>query len=225
MKTTLLCSTLALLTLSGAPAARACSCATQDVCLAFWDADAVFIGRAAVTELGIGAQRTNLTVERWFRGPRSRRIEVVSRGIGGSCDLGFTNGTRYLVYARRDGNAWKVTFCSRTAPVAEAANDLTYIKTVASDRSQGGRIIGYLRSPDPNAQPFAGATVTLEGNGRRRVARTDSSGRYEFRPVPPGRYRLGARLPPAFVPVASDRIEVKGPGACVIHEFAPLRRR
>src|SRR5262245_33790770 len=105
LRTAILCAVA--LTASARPAA-ACSCAARPLCATFWDADGVFIGRAEVTPLGPGAQRTRFEVEESFRGPASGPVEIVSRGIGGSCDYGFSNGTRYIVFARRalDGS-WK----------------------------------------------------------------------------------------------------------------------
>ena len=97
------------------------------VCHTFWEADSVFIGRAEVTSLGPGAQRSRFEVEESFRGPTGGVIEIVGRGIGGSCAYGFVQGTRYLVFARRapDGT-WSASMCGSTAPLTEAGEAITF---------------------------------------------------------------------------------------------------
>ena len=115
--------------------AFACSCAQRPVSVTFWEADRVFTGRAEVTPLGPGSQRARFRVEETFRGPAGGVVEIVARGIGGSCDYAFVNGTRYLVFARRarDG-AWSAIFCDPTAPLNQAADALAYARDAAKKR-------------------------------------------------------------------------------------------
>ena len=70
---------------------------------------------------------TRFVVEEWLRGERvGPGITTVSRGIGGSCDYGFDQGTRYLVHAnRRPDGEWNVFLCGGTAPLAQATADLS----------------------------------------------------------------------------------------------------
>ena len=123
--------------------AAACSCAQLPVCHAFWEADSVFIGRAEVTSLGPGAQRSRFEVEESFRGPTGGVIGIVGRGIGGSCAYGFVQGTRYLVFARRapDGT-WSASMCGSTAPLTQAGEAITFGRSIARDRNRGGSISG-----------------------------------------------------------------------------------
>ena len=109
----------------------------------YWQADAVFIARAEVTPLGPGAQRARFEVEEAFRGPAGGVIEIVGRGIGGSCAYGFVQGTRYLVFARRapDGT-WSSSLCSSTAPLTEAGEAITFARGIARDKSRGGTVSG-----------------------------------------------------------------------------------
>ena len=119
--------------------ACACTCAMRPVSVAFWEADRVFTGRAEVTPLGPGAQRTRFRVEESFRGPGGV-VEIVSRGIGGSCAYAFVHGTRYLVYARRapDGT-WRAFFCDPTAPIDQAGDGLAFARRATRDGRRGGR--------------------------------------------------------------------------------------
>jgi hypothetical protein len=101
----------------------------RTVAVAFSEADRVFTGRAEVTPLGPGAQRTRLRVEESFRGPAGGVVEIVARGIGGSCAYAFVHGTRYLVFARRapDGTL-RAFFCDPTAPVDQAGEALAFLR-------------------------------------------------------------------------------------------------
>jgi hypothetical protein len=109
--------------------ASACTCAMRTVAVAFSEADRVFTGLAEVTPLGPGAQRTRLRVEESFRGPAGGVVEIVARGIGGSCAYAFVHGTRYLVFARRvpDGTL-RAFFCDPTAPVDQAGEALAFLR-------------------------------------------------------------------------------------------------
>ncbi|HYN09440.1 MAG TPA: hypothetical protein VES67_18800 [Vicinamibacterales bacterium] len=95
----------------------------RPVCGAFWEADLVFTGRADVTPLGPGAQRARFRVEESFRGPQRGIVEIVARGIGGSCAYAFVDGTRYLVYARRapDGT-WRQSKSKVPAPASNTSS-------------------------------------------------------------------------------------------------------
>ena len=109
--------------------AEACSCAMRPASVAFWEADLVFVGRAQVTPLGRGAQRARFRVEELFRGPSRRVVEIVARGIGGSCAFAFTHGTRYLVFARlRPDGSYASFFCDPTAPLDQAGETLVFAR-------------------------------------------------------------------------------------------------
>jgi hypothetical protein len=68
-------------------------------------------------------------VEESFRGPAGGVVEIVARGIGGSCAYAFVHGTRYLVFARRvpDGTL-RAFFCDPTAPVDQAGEALAFLR-------------------------------------------------------------------------------------------------
>ena len=120
--------------------ASACSCAMRPVCASFWEVDRVFTGRAEVTASGKGWQTTRFRVEESFRGPAGT-VEIVSRGIGGSCAYAFVHGTRYLVYTRRapDGT-WSAMYCDPTAPVDQAAEGFAFARGIARDTRRGGQL-------------------------------------------------------------------------------------
>ena len=93
--------------------------------VAFREADLVFVGQAHVTPLGRGAQRARFRVEELFRGPSRRVVDIVARGIGGSCDFAFTHGIRYIVFARlRPDGTYASFFCDPSAPLDQVRETL-----------------------------------------------------------------------------------------------------
>jgi hypothetical protein len=228
-----LAAALTILMIAPAREVEACSCDAGPVCEAFYAADAVFTGRAEVTPLGPGAQRTRFVVERSFRGPDMRTIEVMSRGIGASCDFGFTDGVSYLVFAERDNAlGWKAFLCGRTSPVSNASEDLRFIQSIAGGSIKGGTVHGnaIIVEPDEKGRQhstgsLSGVTVTMMNDAHRFTQDTSLLGTFEFRDVPPGQYTVTVRVPPAFSPVAPVATEIRGPGACARHTFLAARAR
>lgn len=212
--------------------ARACTCGSPPVCVAYWEVDAVFIGTAAVKSIGPGAQRAHFVIEQSFRGPTSGALEVISRGIGGSCDFGFTDRARYLVYARhREDGTWNVSLCSRTTTVETSTEDLAFIKSVAKDPSRGGAVHGVVYTPEFDSKgrpsdmsPLKDVRLELQGKLGRFTAGSDPHGSFEFPDLKPGRYRLTAQVPAGFEPPQPIEVEVKGPGACVISGISVTRK-
>ena len=218
------------ITASARPAV-ACSCALRPLCAAFWEADAVFIGRAEVTPLGPGAQRTRFEVEESFRGPAGGLVEIVSRGIGGSCDYGFVDATRYIVFARRapDGS-WKAFLCGSTAPLTQAGEAIMFARGPGRER-RGGSVTGSIFAAERTSSgrveshsPMTGVTVRIGEGTRNRSTRTGLNGQYEFENVAPGRYTLTVSDSPEVEPIPPAIIEIKGPGACVFHPVTAVRR-
>jgi hypothetical protein len=224
---------LMVLTLAFARDTEACTCGAQPVCNAFYAADAVFTGRAEVTPLGRAEQRTRFVVERSYRGPDMRTIEIVSHGLGGSCDFGFHEGVDYLVFAQRDPVVgWKASLCGGTSPVRKAAEDLRFIKSIGDGSVKGGTFHGSAAIVEPDKKgrlhptgSLSGVTVTIMNDAHRFTQDTSLFGTFEFRDVPPGKYTVTVRVPPAFSSVAPAEIEIKGPGACALHSFLATRAR
>ena len=222
---------VAAVAVSGRPAS-ACSCAQRPVCAAFWEADRVFIGRAEVTPLGPGAQRARFRVEEAFRGPADGVVEIVARGIGGSCAYAFVHGTRYLVYARRapDGT-WSSFFCDPTAPLDHAGADLAFARGVARDSRRGGSLFGSVSIAERERDgqiglptPLGRVTIVIREGTRAFSTTTDSQGQYAFNDVAPGRYTFTVSASPGADPIPAVTVRIKGPGACVAHTVTTVRR-
>lgn len=192
----------------------------------------MFTGRAEVTPLGPGAQRARFRVEESFRGPAGGVVDIVARGIGGSCAYAFVHGTRYLVYARRapDGT-WSSFFCDPTAPLDQADEGLAFARGVARDSRRGGRLFGSIltaeRAGDGPVEfppPLNGVTIVLREGTRTFSTTTDSQGQYEFNDVAPGRYTLTVSAAPGVDPIPPAVIQIRGPGACALHTVTAVKR-
>lgn len=199
-----------------APEARACSCMFGGLspCQEYWKADAVFVG-AVVGEskftLDEGTYKetmrlVRLAVEQPLRGVEGSEVEVATGWGGGDCGYEFRRGQRYVVYARRgekDGRLY-TGICMRTRPLAEADEDLAYVRGLGSAEPTGtvfGQVFrrNYGRQDgEPAFKPVADAELTVEGGGASRELKTDASGGYRVEGLAAGKYRVTVKVPPGL---------------------------
>ncbi len=217
----------------------ACSCiGPQPSCQATWQAHAVFVGQVVdITDAQPAARpdspaalfdrrRVSFKVSETFRGDVGASV-IIRTGFGDAdCGYAFAVGSSYLVYAHRVPTGELTTgICSRTRPLSEAADDLTYLRGPARQPGSLGTIQGVAKYPAPQQDyvrfedwpPYAGARVTIEatdpGRKDRYEAKTGPDGKYAVR-VPVGKYR--AALDPrdglystgTFMPV--EILDVRG---------------
>lgn len=190
------------------------SCPTVNTgppCQEFRYTDAVFIGVA--TRVERIPNTTQLMIGPYRRTTVYFSVEEIFKGVEGSavvldlnhCGHPFKEGERYLVYARRNPNDTKKlevrAGSSRTRLLSEAKEDLEYIRSLSSDE-RGTRIFGkvvqrtiYVNRKTPDADLLQNIKVTLEGNNQQQEVIANSEGKYEFKGVPPGEFRVRADLP------------------------------
>lgn len=205
---------------------------TGPPCLEYERSDAVFIGVASrVVQYGTSLSdlRTTVhfTVEEIFKGVRGTALVLDLDHCGHS----FKEGERYLVYAHRNPNNQQLDVrvrSTRTRPLAEATEDLQYIRGLASAEG-GSRVFGkvaqygyHLRRKDFGAEALKSIKVILEGTDQRHEVLTDSEGRYEFKRLPAGTYQIQAEIP-AHLSVAKQTIRVSGRG-CVPFDLAAMSK-
>jgi 5-hydroxyisourate hydrolase-like protein (transthyretin family) len=198
--------------------ASACSCVPErPVCEGLGAATAVFVGRAvggaeqkmAEDENGnkvkydIGT--IHFAVEEVFSGAIGRKVDIHTGSGGGDCGYWFKHGERYVVYAYYDEKeGYRTSICTRTRAVAEAAEDLSYLRQLPP-KGTGARLYGIVAKPgyDEDAagterkpEGLPGITVTAKNaRGKKLTAVTDAEGNYEFNALQPGDYEVQADLP------------------------------
>lgn len=196
---------------------RSCSGSVPGApCADFWIYDTVFIGtvKKLVNEpFGEGLRpdyqeyrkvTATLTVDEAFRGKLG--TEVVFEMT--SCYYEFRQGEKYLVYTNKgqDGKFQLFRRYSRTRPLAEAGEDLDFIRSLPT-APPGGRIFGdvgeYRNSPtlrlnnepDPFIAQLAGVAIHVRSGEKAYQTISDATGHYEFTGLPPGTYELSTNLP------------------------------
>jgi hypothetical protein len=248
MKTKLKLSALLLVAfVAFAPESLACSCASSPPCRGYWEASAVFVGRrvgvrTVTVEVGVGESKYKremrvfrFAVDRAYRGAKSPFVEVRTGMGGGDCGITFNASEQYLVYAYADDETGTLGtgICTRTAPVAEAAEDLQYIAGLSSPGSKrsGGSVYGavhkQVREPRGEEEddeiktiPVARARVEIEGGGRSSAVETDAEGEYRVEGLAPGDYTVRLKLPETlFIHGPERKVSIAG-SVCVGEWFS-----
>jgi Carboxypeptidase regulatory-like domain/Tissue inhibitor of metalloproteinase len=194
---------------------HACSCASSGPpCQSFWQADAVFsatVVSKSVTTIdgGIDLKRkeqqvaVKLLVEDVFRGGLGGNdIEVITGMGGGDCGYNFEKGKKYLVYAYEHQNKLHASICSRTRLLSEAAADLAYFRNLPREDSGASilvkvikRVPGLNENSNYDVKPMEGVRIIAEAGDQKYEGKTNASGQYEFKQLPPGKYKVTSDLP------------------------------
>ena len=192
--------------------ANACDCvASGPPCEAFWTADAVFAAtvrsKSIITidsEVNRNEQQVavKLLVEDVFRGGLGGNdVEVLTGMGGGDCGYNFVKGQRYLVYAHERRGRLYATICSRTKLLIEAGEDLAYFRNLPPENSGGRLLVKVMkRLPSLNAnsadiKPMPGVRIIAEASGLSYQGKTNDAGQYEFKDLPPGKYKITSDIP------------------------------
>jgi len=186
--------------------ALACECPDGGLaCEAFWKSPVVFVGRVeSVSPTNRNTRsgprvRTRFRVAEALRGTVSREIDIF--GYGTSCDLQFSPGEDWVIYAfpRSDGQGLSTGTCSRSRPLRFAVEDLDYARSTKFAAPEKGRILGtvmYRGAQGP--VPVKGARLTFHGPASLQLsAVTGADGAYEVA-APAGVYRMSTTLPPGM---------------------------
>lgn len=117
-----------------------------------------------------------------------KEIEIETGFGGGDCGYQFQVGTEYVVYAYKNGAGRLETgICSRTRPLADAAEDLKYIREMSTAPETGQLRV---RTSFPGIPGQSGATIIAEGHGQRNVVVADAAGEALFSGLRPGEYTV-----------------------------------
>ena len=208
-------------------------------CQEYWRTEAVFIGVAN----RVVRTPDKPTADNWMSVQTTVYFTVVEafKGAGGtalvlnldSCGYPFKEGERYLVYAHRNPNNKELDVRighTRTRPLSEAAEDLEYIRGLAQ-AEPGSRVFGKVAQHTHKVKEHRFASeslqdikIILEGNTDRHEVFTDSEGRYEFKRIPAGSYRLRAELP-AYLSYDEQPLKLIGRECAPVDIYASRKAR
>lgn len=200
-----------------------CTCMSpkRPTCEVWWQTSAIFVGRVTsirtVTEDTADGKRVSRRVtlrvaERW-QGVQGQRDVVVATGAGGGdCGFQFEQGETYLVYGNQSSTSGHLEtgICSRTSLVDDAADDIAYLRGLATAdkivslygmvyRERQAAAIGDDSGapPDPGG-PMAHVDIAIEDLTAASITpvqtiTSDGEGWYEFEGLSPGRYEISLR--------------------------------
>lgn len=211
----LMLAALGLILLPGfAEKARACSCVFGGVspCEEYWQTDAVFAGTVVgsseiMTEpAGYKSRLVRFSVEQNYRGVEGAFVEVVTGQGGGDCGYGFKQGGQYLVYAHHNGKDKRLYtgICTRTRPLDKAADDLAFIRGLAT-AEPSGVIFGTVskrnhewKEGESWRKGVGLAELTIEGEGTRYELKSNAQGEFRIEGLAPGAYKVRLKIPPGL---------------------------
>jgi 5-hydroxyisourate hydrolase-like protein (transthyretin family) len=223
--------------------AAACSCMFGGAapCQEYWKTDTIFEGtvtgesKVTVVEGSFKFEKrlVRFNLVESFRGVQGAQAEVITGWGGGDCGYGFERGETYLVYAYRDkkDNRLYTSICSRTRTLAEAAEDISFMRNLAN-ADAGAVIFGKVKKRNYQwvegeevFKPVGSAELTVEGEGTRLDTQTDAQGNYRLTGLSPGAYVVKLKLPEGLIDAGSSessiiegKVEVVARG-CAGHDF------
>jgi hypothetical protein len=120
--------------------------------------------------------------------PWQREIEIVTAMGGGDCGYPFERGIEYVVYASKDSEGrLQTSICSRTKPLAQAAEDLRYFQSRAGGSTAGEMRV---RTGFAGVPGRSGVSIVAEREGLRYRAVTNTAGDAVFTDLPAGEYQI-----------------------------------
>jgi hypothetical protein len=158
-------------------------------------------------------------------------VSVTTAGSGPACGYTFKIGGQYLVYAYRpkDGSGLSVSLCSRTRPLANAAEDLAFFQTLNVSAGTGGTISGKVDHWERDLATSSGkqypsvrdVLIVARGGANTFETATDEQGRYVINRLPPGSYEIAVYAPPQFSQRSLTRsAELPDRRSCFVADFS-----
>ncbi len=180
--------------------AHACKCQSPvPACQSAWEAAAVFVAHVSQSFHTSERETFDLEVTEVFRGVDRGPLRM---SIGYSnCAPHFERGRSYLIYAHDGGGFLSTTRCSGNLPIEEAADDLAYLRSLASlGQPTLGAVRGTAHVIEPNGERtvMPQLRITITGSGTTRDVRTDSDGRFSL-PLPVDTYVVHPQVPAGLV--------------------------
>ena len=170
----------------------ACTCiASGPPCQTYFQVDAVFVGTVRAIEVrevpieGITwlARRrlVHISIDGPARGVQGTAVDVWTGEGDGDCGYAFKPGSRYIVYAyKRPDGALGTGICSRTRPIEDAGEDLSFIAGLGT-RSSGAHVSGRINHWRPIQRPAV--IWNTAASPTCRYSFEDPPGRFRRRPM------------------------------------------
>jgi hypothetical protein len=117
-----------------------------------------------------------------------KKIEILTGYGSGDCGYQFQVGTEYVVYAyKNSAGRLETGICTRTRPLAEAAEDVKYIHEMSIALNTGELRVhtAFLGIPGQR-----GATIIAERQGQRDAVVANNVGEAVFSGLRPGEYSI-----------------------------------
>jgi hypothetical protein len=191
--------------------ANACSCAPTSSCQSFGSSSAVFIGQVIEGSEQVKMERQTdnsvtyvagiirFAVEESFKGALGPEVKIsVNGNIDTSCGpYGLIQGEKYLIYAYGDSRNLRAGVCSRTTGLANAVEDLQFLRSLPPPGS-GGSLYGniWTEKGERETTPLSGVTVLVQDSENQPVkAVTDGQGKFELTNLKAGKYTVQPVFP------------------------------
>ncbi len=123
--------------------------------------------------------------------PAQKEIEILTGMGSGDCGYSFQAGVDYVIYAYRNSEGRLETgTCSRTRPLAKAADDLTYLRAFPQLAATADIRVSIFDNSTGGGRSMSKVRTTVSGPDGVREALTDAAGKATFAGLPPGEYTL-----------------------------------
>ena len=197
-------------------------------CAAYWNADAVFVGRVEAVKRSGNTRVASFAVLDGFHGVTSNVTDVATTPVAHEYCPTLKVGHEYFVYARRSDTAGGsgtggLRLCSLTREVEDAGADLSYARDVRQGIAPPGFIAGHVfRVPRTLAGKTAALieavpniAVTLSRDATTETVVTSAGGGFRVDTPGAGTYRISVEVPERFysdAPVTT--VMLRDPRSC-----------
>lgn len=178
------------------------SCGTENY-------DEVVVGTILkVRPISDGETNISLKTEEIFKGAPAPVIDIVTRQV--NCFPDLRPGDRWLFYLVRDKESDRLTLAygSGSGPVMQERANVERLRRLTKFRGSG-MIVGEVDKS--NGVPRAHHLIVVRRvvGGAQYTAYTDKNGKFEFPPLPAGKYDLNPNTVPGLKATWSGQIEVE----------------
>jgi hypothetical protein len=178
------------------------SCGTQNY-------DVVVVGTILSVEPAFDSQtKISLSTEEIFKGEQAPKIEFTTSQP--NCFPDLRAGDRWLFYLLRDkeSDALTLAYGSGSGPVAQQKASVDRLRRLSKFRGSG-MIVGEVDESNGTPRAHYPIVVRRVGGDAQFTVYTSKDGKFEFPPLPAGKYNLNANSVPGLKATWSGEITVE----------------